>query len=114
MGAIADKAALLKPGSLIVTITQRLTHPSLELVAQSKKAMSWGSGTFYVHRRKECVPPQRRDASRLMCADTPALRLLGSVQIHPNCDTAAVDLYFSGAVSSSCVRAADDVFATGA
>ena len=49
-----------------------------------------------------------------MCVDTPALRLLGLVQIHPNCDAATVDLYFPGAVSSSCVSAADDVFATGA
>lgn len=52
---IAAKAALLKPGSLIITITQRLVHPSLEVVGHQKQHMSWGDGTFYIHRRRQ--PP---------------------------------------------------------
>ena len=50
---IAVRAARLKPGSLIITITQRLDHPAIELVGQSKQHMGWGDATFYIHRRRD-------------------------------------------------------------
>lgn len=51
MEAIADRATLLKPGSLVITATHRLEHEALELIASSKQTLSWGDMTFFIHRR---------------------------------------------------------------
>ena len=48
--------------SLIITITQRLDHPAIELVGQSKQHMGWGDATFYIHRRREYVHAHARRA----------------------------------------------------
>ena len=51
MDKISEKAAELRSGAIIITLTQQLRNPELILMKSRQFAMSWGAATAYFHRR---------------------------------------------------------------
>lgn len=60
MAQISKRVALLKPGSLVVTVTQPLKSPWVRLVKKSTHEMSWGAGTYFIHQRTSASPSAPR------------------------------------------------------
>ena len=51
MDSIAAKAAGLKPGATIITLTQPLNNPALKMTKARQFPMSWGPATAFFHVR---------------------------------------------------------------
>ena len=51
MDKISEKAAELRSGAIIITLTQQLRNPELILMKSRQFAMSWVAATAYFHRR---------------------------------------------------------------
>ena len=51
MEAIGVKAAAMRPGTKIVTLTKQLPSESFTLVDRKQYVMSWGEATAFTHVR---------------------------------------------------------------
>jgi len=51
MAAIGRKAAALKPGTVVVTLTKKLPSPVFEVCESNLYQMSWGGATVFIQRR---------------------------------------------------------------
>ena len=51
MKSLSEKSTLLKPGSIVVTLTKPIKNNKFEMVEVMRSKMSWGRATIYIQRR---------------------------------------------------------------